>query len=433
MKKKMLTVKDYLASKEITQEQFDSMTAEEIAKVYNDLNINNVEAFKELQEKGASSEDLAKAIETMNEEQGEKIVKILLAMEKGSEAQKQQGLALAKLLAGDTNSQATTIKSVLKDNTEILKNIAKRVSSDSEFVVKADTVLGSITSNDAAFSLPDIGQLGHKKLNASDIFPTITVSGDNINSDIKYWDWDEATTVRAATMIAEGTAFPESTAKWEQFNCPIRKVGDTLPVSEEFFEDESMFAAELEMFIITNVDIKIDDQIVNGDGTGQNLKGLVNSAPTYTPVASGISDASIYDLLVKTAEDITKDRGSKYAPDFALMNIVDINAMKLKKDSNENYIMPPFVTRDGKEVSGMVIIEDNHVVANTMIVGDRKYARMYQRAGLLVSRGQVNAQFTEDMMTLKVRKRLAFLIREVDKTGFRKITSISAALVLLAT
>ena len=107
--------------------------------------------------------------------------------------------------------------------------------------------------------------------------------------------------------------------------------------------------------------------------------------------------------------------------------------MKLKKDANENYIMPPFVSRSGQEVSGMVIIEDNHVVANTMIVGDTRYAKMYQRAGLTVSRGEIDKQFVEDMLTLKVRKRLAFLVREVDKTGFRKVISISGALTTLAT
>ena len=83
--------------------------------------------------------------------------------------------------------------------------------------------------------------------------------------------------------------------------------------------------------------------------------------------------------------------------------------------------------------SGMVIVEDNHIAANTAVVGDNRYGKLYQRAGMVVSRGEINAQFTEDMMTLKVRKRLAFLIRTVDQTGFRNVTSISAALITLAT
>ena len=98
MKKQMLTIKEYLLKQEISKETFDSMTAEETVKVFNGLQENNIAAFKELQEKGATSEELAKAVEAMSKESAEKLEKVLLAMEKGSEAQKQQGLALAKLM-----------------------------------------------------------------------------------------------------------------------------------------------------------------------------------------------------------------------------------------------------------------------------------------------------------------------------------------------
>lgn len=423
MKKKMMTVEEFLASKSISKEQFDNYTAEEIAKVYNELNQNNVEAFNELKEQGASKEELSEALKKMNEQTEKQLEKVLLAVEK-------QGIAIAKMVKKDAPKDAT-LKDLLAENKDILKNIAKRATAD-ELALKADTNIASIATNSGAYEVSGVGQLGHKKLTASTLFPVINISNDNMRSTVRYYDWDEATTVRAAAMIAEGGTFPESTAKWKGYELPVKKIGDTLPVTEEFFEDEQMFASELQLFLITNVDIKIDDQIVNGDGTGNNLTGLVASVPAYTPVASGITDASIYDLLVKVSENITTNRGSKYMPDFALMNIADINKMKLKKDANNNYVLPPFVSRDGKEVSGMVIVEDNHITANTMIVGDRKYAKIYQAAGLTVSRGEVDAQFVEDMMTLKVRKRLAFLIREVDKTGFRKVTSISAALTTLA-
>ena len=187
------------------------------------------------------------------------------------------------------------------------------------------------------------------------------------------------------------------------------------------------------MFLKTNVEIKINDQVINGDGTGSNLTGLIASVPAFTAVASGIADASIYDLIVKLKEDVSTTGGAKYRTNFALMNIADINKMKLKKDANNNYMMPPFVDRSGNVVDGITIVEDNAVVANTMFIGDTKFARIYERTGLDISTGTVGTQFLEDAMTLKIRKRLAFLIRTVDKTGFRKVASISADLVTLAT
>jgi hypothetical protein len=68
-----------------------------------------------------------------------------------------------------------------------------------------------------------------------DVLPKISISNKaNDNGIIKYHDWDEATTARATAMVAEGWSFPESTAKFIERTIPIRKIGDTLVVTEEF-------------------------------------------------------------------------------------------------------------------------------------------------------------------------------------------------------
>ena len=314
----------------------------------------------------------------------------------------------------------------------MLQKIINR-ESNADVVIKADTLRTSIAANTQSFNLPDIGQLAHRKLTMYDLFPKFPVSESNNNGVIRYWDWDSATTARAAATRAEGAVFPESTAKWVLGTMPIEKIGDSLPVSEEFEADEAMFAAELGQFLETNVDLAIDTQLATGNGTTPNLKGLVTHVSAFSAIASGITDASIYDLLVKVSESITKTGGSKYSPDFAVMNIVDINKMKLKKDTANNYIIPPFVSRDGTQVAGIIVIESNVITANTMVVGDRRFARIYEKAGVVLSKGMINAQFTEDMSTIKARKRLAFLIRGADLGGFLKVSSISADLITLAT
>lgn len=328
-----------------------------------------------------------------------------------------------------TGSDSALIKEI-SEKKDILKSIAKGGSE--ETVLKAATNRASITNNQQAVDLTEIGQLAHRKLSLYDIFPKVKVSDKNNNGTIRYYDWDEATTVRAAAARAEGAAFPESTAKFKKGSVVIEKIGDSLPVTEEFFEDEEMFASELELFLSTNVDLVVDDQLCNGTGASNTLIGLYQSAPAYIAVASGITDANIFDLAVKVAEDITVTGGSKYNPDAIIARRSVINQMKLKKDGQNNYIMPSFVSADGRTVDNMVVIESNVAPANTMIVCDRRFAKIYEKTGVDISKGMVNNQFLEDSMTIKARKRLAFLIREADKGAFRKVTSISAALVTLA-
>jgi HK97 family phage major capsid protein len=184
---------------------------------------------------------------------------------------------------------------------------------------------------------------------------------------------------------------------------------------------------------IANCAVVEDTQLLTGSGVGVNWNGLYTTAPTYTAVASGIADASIYDLIVKLSESITAGHGSKYAPNFAVMNIVDINRMKLKKDVNRQYIMPPFATEGGQVIDGLRIFENNGLTANTMVIGDSMYATKYEVEGYNLTFGHQGTQFGEDMISMKGRKRGNLLIREADKTGFRKVTSISNALATLAT
>lgn len=327
---------------------------------------------------------------------------------------------------GGTSSLENELSKEIKEKKESIRNIAK--GAKEEITLKANTLRASIATNPHDLLIDGIGQLQRKARSLYDIFRKIPVSKGNHNGTIAYVDWDE-TTVKAAAMVAEGAAFPESEAKFKGYTLQLQKVGDTLPVSEEFFEDEMLAAAELDMFLETNVNDVIDQQIVTGDGTGTNLKGLISSVPTYTPVASGITDANIYDLIAKVSESITSVGNAKYKPDFVAMNIADINKLKLKKDTTNNYV---FNFNDPR-IDSLNIIEDNHVVANTLYLGDSRFARIYEMGGVVLSEGYVGSQFTSDMLTLKARKRLAFLIRTVDQTGFRKVTSISAALVTLAT
>ena len=419
---KLKTLEVYLKEKDITKEAFDELSDVEQAKHFDALNEENAESIRKEIKDG--NEEAVKAMKAEFAEQYNEQFSTLnkVIREIGTQVKKQ-----GEKPSPSDNPKTKEFESV-KEN---IKSIAKGKQGSVE--IKAATTTASVANNTAGFDLPDVGQLATAERNAYAIFPKISISGgDNLNKTINYWDWDEATVVRAADMIAEGSAFPEDTAAWKQYTLPVQKVGSTIPVTEEFFEDEQMFYAEIGMFMRTNVDIKVNDQIVNGDGLSNNLVGLVASVPTYTPVASGIADASIYDLIVKQREAIASVYGSKYRVDFALMNLADINKMKLKKDANNNYILPPFVDRSGNQVDGLTIIEDNSVAANTMFVGDRRFARIYERSGVEISQGVVGNQFAEDAMTLKIRKRLAFLIREVDKTGFLKTTDISAALTTLA-
>lgn len=416
MKKQFLTVAKFLALKGMTTESFDAMEATKRAELLNEQAQMNDEYFKELEGsiEGKVSKEEFEALKASNE------------------AIKQEAIRLAELISknserGSSNNQSEIIKS-LKENKEALKALATKISSK-EVVLKTDPLLrANITNNGHANDLFGIGQLATRKLSMYDLFPKIPMNSNNDNGIVRYMDWDQSTTVRAAERIAEGAPFPQSEAKFQMYTLPLQKIGDTLVVSEEFFEDEALAAGELELFLRTNVDLAIDTKLAHGTGTN-DIKGLFASVPAFN--ATGITkveNATIYDLLAVATEQISITGGGKYMPNFVVMRKSTINKMRLAKDANENYIIPPFVTRDGVEVDGMTVVESNVIPANQLVLGDSRFGRIYEKGGLLVSKSDSNdTTFVEDMMTMKVRKRLLFLIRTVDQTGFLKIKDVDAA------
>lgn len=391
-------------------EELEKMSATELDQYKTELKAHEAEELK-----GTISEtvknQIAEANKDLNDVIGAEVAKQLL----------EQGSKGGEKVKGLTEE--------IEENKETIKGIVSGQRGEVE--IKALTNRASVVGNTNAYALPTIGQLGVKMRALYDVLPKIQLSTKaNDNGVIKYQDWDEATTVRAAASVAEGVAFAESTAKFAEYTMPIRKIGDTLPVTEEFGEDVALAAAELERFIDINVNTVVDAQLINGTGATEQLSGLLLQAPDYTPVAAAIPDANIYDLCRKMRTTIVKNRGSKYSPDIVVANSDTIDRYMLKKDANDNYM---FRLELGNNIGALTIVEDNNMPDNQLVVGDRRFAAIYEKGGVVLSEGMINAQFTSDTKTIKARKRMAMLIRNVDRTGFLHCTDITAALVVLAT
>ena len=380
----------------------------------------------------ATKEELAQAVDKAIS--GLNLEKMSTELSEMKELAQELGLQVGKLIAHGEAAKAETIEGIVKANfkqiSDVVKSENREAFHDFSISYKAAATTASVTST-RTYRDNELVPLTARRMVMEDLFRHIPIGADNAGS-VAYIDWDEATTARAAAAVAEGAPFPESTVAWEEFVIKLKKIGDTIPVTEEFLFDEARFAGELAEFLSENVDLEVDDQLLNGDGTGANLTGLLTSAPAYTPVNRGIADPTVYDLIPILREIIVKGKGAKFQPNFVMMNLTEINKVKLEKDANNNYLMPPFVSRDGAVIDGIPVIENNNMADDTMVIGDSRRGRIYDSTeGYSLSVGYVNAQFTSDLKTMKGRRRLALLIKESEKAGYLKVSSISAALTAL--
>lgn len=414
--------KEFLQKKGISESEYKQKTITEMAtidKEYNEFLIDS--KIKD----SAKSED----IKTLREEFNQLVNKAKsIENEKVSSAIDELNGEITELKQKTKNETNDSFIELATKQIKDIVSISKGRSNGKEVVIKANVTRASIANNTGSIRLSSIGQLGVKRRSLYDYFSKFPVSTGNHNGTISYIDWDEATIVRAANIVAEGAQFPQSTASFAEYTSKLQKIGDSLPVSEEFGEDEVLAASELENFIKVNVNTVIDNKIAVGAGGANDIEGLFTASPAYTAVASGIADANIKDLVRKMRTSIVKTRGSKYTPNFVAANSDVIDQYILKKDANNNYM---FDMQTGT-IAGLDIVEDNNLDDNTLVVGDGRFGRIYEMSGVTISEGHINDQFTGDLKTLKARTRLLFLIRNVDKTGFSKSTDIASDLVTLA-
>lgn len=195
-------------------------------------------------------------------------------------------------------------------------------------------------------------------------------------------------------------------------------------------DDVDFVNSEIQNFLLRNVNLRVDNQLLLGSAVSPNLVGLQNSATPFTAgaYAGTVTAANIYDLIAVVSAQI--QTGTTFMPTGVIMNQAEAVGMKLEKDLENNYLIPTFVipTENGEiTIDGMRVIINAGVGANSMYVGDFSRGTVYSSDDLQLEMGYENDDFTKDLVTIKARRRLALLIRGVDKGAFTYVGDVAGS------
>lgn len=377
------------------------------------LNAKQAELTKAIEEKASKTEietlkSQIEALKEINLKQGEEIAKL--------------GKVEQNTLKGLTGE----IMDALKTNADKIKNI-KANKGRIEIELKSTVTHASVLTNTIGDRLTDIGQKPFRKVVLEDLFGSGNVSSQQI-----YYTDQENVSRDADNIALCNTAYPStSNIEWKERSIKVEKIGDSIKVCLDAMEDFEFVASEVRNLLLTSVDLRADQQLLLGNGTSPELKGVNAVASTFAAgsYAVSIQNPNLYDLITVVGCQIAELGQGMYSPNYAILNPVDACLLKLQKDANDQYIIPPFTTENGMVVSGMRVIESTLVNANTMYVGDFTKGIVYNRKGLTVEMAMENEDdFNKDLVTIKASRRLALLIRNVHANAFTKVTDIGAAL-----
>ncbi len=232
-----------------------------------------------------------------------------------------------------------------------------------------------------------------------DIIPV----GQTGMSTIKYME--ETTRTHAAAEVAEGVAVAESTFVLAEQTSEVRKIGDSIPVTDEQLEDVAMVMSYLNQRLTFGLRQRLDNQVIQGNGTPPNLEGILNVTGIQTQAKGGdpIPDA-IYKALTKVR--VT----GRAQPDNVLLHQNDWQEIRLLRTADGIYIWGSPSEAGPERIWGLPVVQSDVLTEGTGIVGDfGNFSMIFERRGIDIQVGYIDTQFTEGKRTIRADLRLAFV------------------------
>ena len=415
--------------KELTEDEMKDMEPEGLAKYFNELNKNRKKELDEKLEKMKTdaSDELKTEIKTLKDELIAGTVVQIKAM---TDAQDAQGMALRKLMDDGSPAKKDTLnEKIAKEFENIVKNVSKGGGSYKFTVDKTTIGLTSITDDAVGMMLPGWAEVQSQNNRIAPSLSPFTLTADD--HGVIYWT-DQTTRTNNAAARSDGDAAAEQVYAWTGYSETVDNISAMVPVHKEALKHISILQNEVQRLLNDDIQVALDGYCYTGTGTAPQIGGLYIRATAFDAAAyiaaGGFAPrtANMYDLIVSMAAQIMKT--TKYNVDRAWVNPYDALKMKLNKDENGVYTMPPFVVPSANgpiTVSGMQIIEANSVTAGTLVVGDGSKARLYSTGAAEIEVGyNLTGDFSKRILTILANLECSLLIRNAEVDAFLKSTNI---------
>ncbi|SCW61706.1 phage major capsid protein, HK97 family [Sphingobium faniae] len=324
---------------------------------------------------------------------------------KGNYPSTEQRLKALGEMAVETKAFQDWVKNGCPDGITI--NIDNLAATDMLALAAGFETIGSkaLMATTAGFAPESVRQPGFvegltRPIQLLDIIPTFQTD----QATVKYME--ETTRTHAAAEVAEGGAYAESTFVFTEKESPVRKIGDSLPVTDEQLEDVSMMQGYINTRLPFGVRQRLDGQIIVGNGTAPNLRGLKNvvGIQTQAKAADPVPDA-FYKAMTKVR------LGGRSVPTHHVLHPTDWQGVRLLRTTDGVYIYGSPSEAGPERLWGLPVVQQDADLAGTGYTGSFRpdTVSLHERRGVDVQVGYVGTQFTEGKRTVRADIRVALV------------------------
>lgn len=256
---------------------------------------------------------------------------------------------------------------------------------------------------------------------------------DVIQTDqYQYKYLEETTFTNNGAEVAEGGAMGESALAFTEQTENIRKFGVSIPVTEELLADVSAVQGYLDSRLRTQLNLRLDSQLLNGDGSAPNIRGILNKSGINTFDYSSYSGnlkriGQVYQAITEIRKDAFVE------PDAIIMHpsdwndvVTEVNAVTTSGSLNPLFVGAGMMSgAPTASMWGVPVIASTAIGAGTALVGafgGGQAVHIVSRSGIEVAMSDSHDDFfTKDKVMMKASLRLGFPIYRA--TAFCSITN----------
>ena len=259
---------------------------------------------------------------------------------------------------------------------------------------------------------------------------------DVINTDQNAFSYLEETTfTNNAAEAAEGAAVGEAALAFTERTESIRKMGVFIPVTDELLADEAGIQGYLNSRLQTMIRLRMDSQLLSGDGTAPNIEGLLDAGKSSV----GSSDFNSYNgnlgrigAIYNAITDIRVNGLTE--PDAIIMHPSDWNQIvtsvtDVDTSGSKN---PLFVVAGGfgadaaPSIWGLKVVPTTAISNNTVLVGKfggGEAANVVMRQGIELAVTDSHSDFfIKNQLAIRATMRMGFPVYR--QAAFHKILNM---------
>lgn len=364
----------------------------------------------ELEKGGKASNDLKSQIENQKGELERVIEQVQKLEEKGVKLRGQPGDKKGFIDFVKGNEDYKSLISRKQDKAEIEITKSDMASMTETKVTSAGLVAPQYD--------PVIQDAPRQNLVIRDLIPSTPVTGN------AFTYYKELLHTLAAGMVAEGGAKPQSNVTFEQVTDTIKKIAVWMPITDEALDDVPQLYSYIQELLRYDLKLAEEAQILKGDGTGQNLNGIMTQATAFDAALNAAGDTAI-DTIRRAIYQVRKQ--SKRAADAVVMSDLDWMNIELQKDGENRYLFAnlqglvtpvlwgrPVVASDSMDEGTPAAGEDPATGGEFLVGSFAQGARIYDRMAFTVKVGMINDDFIKNQRVILVEERIGLAVRRAN-------------------